>query len=63
VQAQSFRTPGYNETDITGGGFGLSYNGRSADDSRSELGARYDQQVLINYGAVLAWRARLACAL
>jgi outer membrane autotransporter protein len=62
IEEQSFRTPGYNEIDITGGGFGLSYNGRSADDTRSELGARYDKQVLINYGAVLAWRARLAWA-
>jgi uncharacterized protein with beta-barrel porin domain len=62
VQAQSFHTPSYNETDITGGGFGLSYNGRSAGDTRSELGARYDKQMLINYGAVLAWRGRLAWA-
>ena len=25
IQAQSFRTPGYSETEINGGGFGLAY--------------------------------------
>ena len=62
MQVQIFHAPSYNETDITAGGFGLSYNGRSADATRSELGMRYDKQMLINYGAVLAWRARLAWA-
>jgi outer membrane autotransporter protein len=62
VQAQNFRTPGYNETDTPGAGFGLSYIGHSGDNTRSELGARYDKQMLINYGAVLAWRGRLAWA-
>ena len=42
VQAQSFRMPNYNETDVTGGGFALSYNGHTSTDTRSELGARYD---------------------
>ena len=26
LQAQGFHTPAYSETDVTGGGFGLSYN-------------------------------------
>ena len=43
LQAQSFRTPTYSETDVTGGGFGLTYNARTATDTRSELGARFDQ--------------------
>ena len=43
LQAQSFRTPSYNETDVTGGGFALSYNGHTATDTRSELGARFDR--------------------
>ena len=43
VQAQSFRTPGISETDVTGGGFALGYNSRTATDTRSELGARFDQ--------------------
>jgi uncharacterized protein with beta-barrel porin domain len=43
VQAQSFKMPGYSETDPTGGGFGLTYNSKTATDIRSELGTRYDQ--------------------
>ena len=40
VQAQSFRIPTYSEADLTNGGFGLTYNSRTATDTRSELGAR-----------------------
>ena len=61
IQAQDFHTPSYSETDLTGGGFGLSYNAMTATDTRSELGARFD--------ALTAWaampvqlRARLAWA-
>ncbi len=61
IQAQDLHTPTYSETDLTGGGFGLTYNAMTATDTRSELGARFD--------AVTAWgampvqlRARLAWA-
>jgi outer membrane autotransporter protein len=40
VQAQNFHTPTYSETDVTGGGFGLTYNARNATDTRSELPPR-----------------------
>jgi outer membrane autotransporter protein len=62
IQAQSFRTPDYNETDVNGGGFGLGFAGRTATDTRSELGARFDNQMLLYPGAVLALRARVAWA-
>ena len=62
IQAQSFRTPDYNETDVNGGGFGLGFAGRTATDTRSEIGARFDNQILLYPGAVLALRARLAWA-
>ena len=62
LQAQSFRTPSYSETDTNGGGFALSYNGRTATDTRSELGARFDRLLALNPGAVLSLRARLAWA-
>jgi outer membrane autotransporter protein len=62
VQAQNFHTPTYSETDVSGGGFGLTYNSRDATDTRSELGARIDRQMLVNYGAVLAFRAKVAWA-
>jgi outer membrane autotransporter protein len=62
VQAQSFHTPTYSETDVTSGGFGLTYNAHNASDTRSELGARFDRPFLLNRNAVLALRARIAWA-
>lgn len=60
-QAQDLRTPGYSETDLTGGGFGLSYNAMSATDIRSEFGARFDNLQVVN-GMPLGLRSRLAWA-
>jgi hypothetical protein len=54
--------PLYSETDLTGGGFGLSYNGRSSTDTRGELGARFDRAMLASPDAALTLRARLAWA-
>jgi YVTN family beta-propeller protein/autotransporter-associated beta strand protein len=62
VQAQNFHTPTYSETDVTGGGFGLTYNAHNASDTRSELGARFDRPILLNWNAVLALRGRIAWA-
>ena len=62
VQAQNFHTPTYSETDVTGGGFGLTYNAHDASDTRSELGARFDRPILLNWNAVLALRGRIAWA-
>ena len=62
IQAQSFRTPGYSETDANGGGFGLSYNSRTGTDTRSELGTRFDRVLALYTNAVLSLRARVAWA-
>jgi outer membrane autotransporter protein len=62
IQAQSFHTPGYSETDTNGGGFALAFNSRTATDIRSELGARFDRLVTFNRSAALALWARLAWA-
>jgi outer membrane autotransporter protein len=62
IQAQSFRTPSFSETDVTGGGFALGYADRTATDIRSELGTRFDRLLALNSNAVLALRARLAWA-
>jgi uncharacterized protein with beta-barrel porin domain len=62
VQAQNFHTPTYSETDITGGGSGLTYAAHNATDTRSELGARFDKPVLVNWNAVLALRAKVGWA-
>jgi uncharacterized protein with beta-barrel porin domain len=62
IQAQSFHTPSYNETDLTGGGFALAFSSRSVTDTRSELGARFDRLLLLNPSAALTLRARVAWA-
>jgi len=62
IQAQSFHTPSYNESDLNAGGFGLAFNSRNATDTRSELGARFDRLLLLNPEAALTLRARVAWA-
>jgi autotransporter-associated beta strand protein len=47
VQYQDLHTPAYNETDATGGGFGIAYNAKNATDVRTELGARFDNRTLL----------------
>jgi outer membrane autotransporter protein len=61
LQAQDFHTPSYSETDLTGGGFGLSYAAMNATDVRTELGGRFDSPTLLA-GRPLILRARLAWA-
>src|SRR5665213_3725949 len=59
VQAQDFHTPAYSESDLTGSGFGLSYAKMNGTDTRSELGARFDDPTLLGT-MPLVLRARLA---
>jgi outer membrane autotransporter protein len=59
VQAQDFHTPAYNESDPTGGGFGLNYAAMNATDVRTELGARFDDPTLL-YGKPVILFGRLA---
>ena len=61
LQTQWFHTPGYSETDLTGGGFGLTFGSQSANDTRTELGARADDLTTLN-NLPLILRARLAWA-
>jgi uncharacterized protein with beta-barrel porin domain len=61
LQVQSFHTPSYSETDLSGGGFGLTYNAMSATDTRSELGARFDNLTMW-YDMPVILRGRLAWA-
>jgi outer membrane autotransporter protein len=62
IQAQSFHTPSYSETDLNAGGFALGFNSRNATDTRSELGGRFDRLLLLNPEAALTLRTRLAWA-
>ena len=59
---RTFTTPTYSESDVSGGGFGLTYDARNATDTRSELGARFDRPFLLNWNAVLALRGKIAWA-
>jgi uncharacterized protein with beta-barrel porin domain len=61
LQAQAFHTPAYSETDLTGGGFGLSYASANATDTRSELGTRLDTLVMLG-DMPLTLRGRAAWA-
>jgi uncharacterized protein with beta-barrel porin domain len=61
IQAQNFRTPTYSETDLSGGGFGLSYAAMNGTDTRSELGARFDDLTAFN-AMPLILRGRVAWA-
>ena len=61
VQAQAFHTPGFSETDVTGGGLGLSYAAMNATDTRTELGARFDDPAVVD-GIPVLLRGRLAWA-
>jgi uncharacterized protein with beta-barrel porin domain len=62
IQAQSFHTPGYTENGVIPNGFALTFNGRDATDTRSELGARFDRLIAFYPGAALSLRGRLAWA-
>ena len=60
LQTQWLHTPSYSETDLAGGGLGLTYNSTTANDTRSELGARFDDLTAWNnkpllLNASLAW--------
>jgi autotransporter-associated beta strand protein len=62
LQAQSFHTPAYAETDAIPDGFALAFPAREATDTRSELGARFDRAFGLSPNAVLALRGRIAWA-
>ena len=62
IQAQSFHTPGYTETGAIANGFALTFNGRDATSTRSELGTRFDRVLAVYSNAVLALRGRVAWA-
>lgn len=62
AQALGFRTPAYAETDVSGGSFALNFNARTATDTRSELGGRFDHVAAVSPDAILTLRGRLGWA-
>jgi outer membrane autotransporter protein len=61
LQTQWFHTPTYSETDLTGGGFALSFNAMNGNDTRAEIGARFDTLTILG-GMPVQLRARAAWA-
>lgn len=62
INAQAFATPAYSESDPSGGGFGLNYAGRTATDTRAELGSRFDRALALDATSLLMLRAKLGYA-
>src|SRR5579883_3389803 len=63
LQAQKFRTPAYQEADLTGGGLGLSYAAMNGADTRSELGPVRQTHHDRRHAADAARQARLGARL
>jgi outer membrane autotransporter protein len=62
-QVQTFRTPSYSEGAASGSSiFALTYNARTTTTARTELGARFDWSMPINYDTMVTLRARAAWA-
>jgi outer membrane autotransporter protein len=61
AQSQSFIIPAFSETDLNGG-FALAFAGRTATDTRSELGSRFEAIAATGPAAVLALRTKLGWA-
>jgi uncharacterized protein with beta-barrel porin domain len=61
LQAQDFHTQPFSESDLTGGGYGLSYAAMNATDVRTELGARFDDPTIVA-GMPLVLLGRVAWA-
>jgi outer membrane autotransporter protein len=55
-------TPAYSESDAGGGGFGLTYGGRSVTSLRGETGARFDEAVALDPITLLTLRGKLGYA-
>ena len=63
LQMQSFRTPSYSESAVSGSNaFALSYDARSTTATRTELGAWLDNTIPLARDNVLALRSRAAWA-
>jgi outer membrane autotransporter protein len=63
LQMQSFRTPSYSESAVSGSNtFALSYEARSTTSTRTELGAWFDHTIALDRGHALALRSRAAWA-
>jgi uncharacterized protein with beta-barrel porin domain len=63
AQVQSFRTPSYSETALSGSSiFALSYNARTITTTRTELGTWLDWSIPVDYGTRLSLLGRAAWA-
>jgi autotransporter-associated beta strand protein len=60
VQAQVFQAPAYSETDTDNGPFALRYNAKDSNDTRTELGGRFDTTQQVSPISALTLRSRVA---
>jgi uncharacterized protein with beta-barrel porin domain len=61
-QMQAFYTPSYSETASGSSQFALSYNAQTTTVTRTELGAWFDDNIVLDNGAILTLRDRVAWA-
>lgn len=62
-QMQAFRTPSYSETAASGSSaFALDYDAHTTTTFRTELGAWFDERIVLDHDAVLTLRSRAAWA-
>lgn len=62
VEPQTFHAPAFSETDVRGGGLGLSYGAVDAVDTRTELGARLATSLSLTNGQIMTLWGRAAWA-
>jgi outer membrane autotransporter protein len=63
AQVQAFRTPSYSEIAASGSPtFALAYDARTTTTTRTELGARFDWAIPVDYATTLVLRTRAAWA-
>jgi outer membrane autotransporter protein len=62
AEYQRFATPNFSETDLSGGGFALTFKSGTVTEVRGEVGARFDKSLEVGDGMLLTLRGRAAYA-
>jgi len=62
LQAQAFTVPAFVESDTAGGGLGIAFAGRSASQTRTELGSRFDRAIALDPTRLLTLYGKVAWA-
>jgi uncharacterized protein YhjY with autotransporter beta-barrel domain len=62
LQAQAFTLPAFTETDGVGGGLGIAFAGRTASQTRTEVGSRFDRAIALDPTRLLTLYGKVAWA-